>query len=71
MERMRKVVMYILFEALPIGTLRLGFSSYSWTMVWTRTKTVAADLDPSTVGVCTLKQDCRKNVTHEVNSWSC
>jgi len=60
MERMRKVVMYILFEALPVGKLRLGFCSYSWTMVRTRTKNDAADLDPSTVGVCTLKQKCIK-----------
>jgi len=60
MEKMRNVVMYILFEALPIGTFRLGFSSYSWTMVWTGAKTGAADLDPSTVGVCTLKQNCIK-----------
>jgi len=60
MKRMRKVVIYILFEALPIGKLRLGFSSYSWTMVRTRTKTGAADLDPSIVGICTMKQNCIK-----------
>jgi hypothetical protein len=41
MERTRKIAMYILFEVLPIGTFRLGFSRYSWTMV----RTGAADLD--------------------------
>jgi hypothetical protein len=60
MERLQKIAMYILFEAVPIGTFRLGFSSYSWTTVRTRTKTGAADLGPSTVGVCTLKQNCIK-----------